>query len=126
MTSTDFTSTYPEEVYAVPSPVTVILDVPWTSLPPEAVELLTKILVAIRTPLEAVRIVHQSNLDMSSWVELPARLIAFIQPPPGLTVYERIQTPTTEMVISEPLSILIADEGAKRKLWNALKTLLPS
>ncbi len=119
-------STFTEEVYAVSSPVTVIVDVPWSSLAPESTELLTKILIAIKSSTDGVRIVHQANLDMSSWAELPARLIAFVQPPPGITLYERILTPKTEMVISEPLSALVANEPAKRKLWAALKNLSPS
>ena len=126
MTYSLFGSTFMEEVYAVSSPVTVVIDVPWSALPPESLELLAKILVAIKSSIEGVRIVHQSNLDMSSWAELPTRLIAFVQPPPGIALYERIETPKTEMVISEPLSVLLANESAKRKLWTALRTLLPS
>ncbi len=121
-----FGTTFHEELYAVSSPVTVIVDVRWSSLSEESVELLTKILFSVRLSPEAVRIVHQPNLDMSSWAELPARLIAFVQPPPGIALYERIVTPKTEMVISEPLSALLANEPAKRRLWVALKTLLPS
>lgn len=126
MSYTLFDNTFIEEVYAVSSPVTVVIDVPWSSLPPESIELLTKILIAINSSTEGVRIVHQPTLDISSWVELPTRLIAFVQPPPGIALYERIETPKTEMVISETLSVLLASESAKRKLWTALRTLLPS
>ncbi len=126
MTYSLFGSTFSEEVYSVSPAVAVIVDVPWNSLPAESTELLSKILVAIKSTTEGVRIIYQPNLDMSSWAELPTRVIGFVQPPVGIALYERIVTPTTEMVISEPLSVLVASEPAKRKLWAALKTLSPS
>jgi hypothetical protein len=126
MAYTFLTTTFPEEVYSVRTPLTAILDTPWSALSPECRELLTKILGAVNHSPESVRLVHQDSLDMSSWVEPPARLVAFVTAPKGITQNEKITTPTTEMVVTEPLSTLLGNEAVKRKFWTAFKTLFPS
>lgn len=123
MTDTEFKIIYPEETYVVPPRVTVILDVPWSSLSSGDTVLLAKILGAVRLSLEAVRIVHQPALDLASWKEKPARILAFVKPPAGIAKYEVIQTDKTAMIISDSLAVLGGDEASKRKLWNALSAL---
>ncbi|HRI78276.1 MAG TPA: hypothetical protein PLR06_01970 [Cyclobacteriaceae bacterium] len=120
--SSQFTAIYPEEVYTIPIPVIVITGDPWTKLTDEHKQLLNKILLSVRQSLTSVRIIHQSEFDVSVLPEKPARIVAFINPPKGLTTYEVIQTGETSVVFAGPLPQLITDEPARRKLWGALKT----
>ena len=121
-----FKSTFNEEVYSIPVPLTVVLDVPWASLKAEHVELLSKILIAVGKSLSGVRIVHQTPFDMSTWSEKPDRVIAFCAPPKGVATYEIIPSAEGTVVFSDPLEILFADDAAKRKLWGTLKALFQS
>jgi len=117
---------YQEEVYGIFSKVAVYIGVPWHELKEEHRLLLSKILHAVRLSLESVRVIHQAQIDLSSWAEKPNRIIAFLAPPKGISTYEIIQSGPTSMVFSDPLEILQSDEAAKRKLWNTLKTLFSS
>lgn len=121
-----FKSTFTEEVYSIPVPLTVVIDVVWGSLKEEQVELLSKILVAVGTSLAGVRIVHQSPFDMSTWSEKPQRVIAFCTPPKGVAAYEVVPSGEGVVVFSDPLEILYSDDAAKRKLWATLKALFQS
>jgi hypothetical protein len=67
--------------------------------------------------------VCQEKLDLSAWADMPSILVAFVAPPPGVVLNEKISTPTTEMVITEPLEVLLSDEGVKRKFWGAFRSL---
>ena len=118
-----FKTIYPEEVYSIPSLVNVVIDTPWTELPAEHQQLLSKILASVRLSLDSVRIVYQRELDLSFWNEKPSRLVAFVQPPKGIETYEALSIGNTSMVLSEPLSSLVNDEASKRKLWDALRNL---
>ncbi|MBL7846618.1 MAG: hypothetical protein JNL40_04045 [Cyclobacteriaceae bacterium] len=121
-----FQTTFPEEVYAVPSPLTVILDRPWSEQPAECREALTKLLAAVRQSPESVRMIHQETLDLSAWAQPPSRLVAFVKPQKGIALNEKISTPATEMVVTEPLSALLTNEESKRKFWTAFRTLFTS
>jgi DNA polymerase III psi subunit len=121
-----FKTTYTEEVYSIPPPPTVVLGSPWNELKQEQQILLSKILQSVKLSLDAVRIVHQTTLDLSCWNEKPHRLLAFVAPPKGVSLYEIIQTGETAVIFADPLEVLHADDGSKRKLWNALKSLYTS
>lgn len=118
-----FDTTYPEEIYAVAPPLTVILDKPWSELPPESRDALTKLLAAVHHSPESVRMICQDHVDLSDWAEPPARLVAFVPPKKGIPLNEKIITPTTGMVITEPLPVLLTNEETKRKFWLAFKSL---
>jgi hypothetical protein len=126
MTYSLFRTTFTEEVYDFPAPLTVVLDKPWSEQPEANREALTKLLAAVGHQPASVRMVHQQKLDLSAWSDMPSKLVAFVSPPPGIALNEKIVTPTTEMVVTEPLGILLTDEGVKRKFWAAFKTLFPS
>ena len=121
--STDFATIYAEEVYSIASPVTIVISVPWSQITEDHRQLLQKILQAVRHSLDSVRIIHQNKFDASAWNEKPSKVVAFIEPPKGLTAYEVIQTGETDVVFSDPLAQLISDDTSKRKLWGALKSL---
>ena len=120
-----FKTIYSEEVYSVPTPVTVVLGAPWKEMKEGDQQLLSKILQAVRLSLDAVRFIYQPHFDLSAWSEKPQRMIAFVPPPKGLSAYEVIQTGETSVIFSDPLEFLNTDDAAKRKLWNTLKTLFP-
>ena len=118
-----FKTIYAEEVYSVPSPVMVVLGIPWKEVKAEHQQLLSKILQAVGLSLDAVRFIYQPHFDLSAWHEKPRRVIAFVPPPKGLSAYDVIQSGETSVIFSDPLEILNTDDAAKRKLWNSLKTL---
>ncbi len=120
-----YASPYQEEVYRIESPVLVILDTRWAEVSAEARELLSKILSAVHCSLDSVRIVYQETLDLSTLPDVPLKVIAFVKAPKGVAVNEKISTPKTDMVVGGALTVLLADEAAKRKFWAALKTLFP-
>jgi DNA polymerase III psi subunit len=119
-----FNSIYGEEIYVVPPNLWVTLDIPWNDVTVDQRELLNKILLAIGSSIEAVRIIHQKSFDVSAWKEKPQHVLAFLVPPKGLTPYEVIQTSETTVIFSASLQQLTSDDTAKRKLWAALKSLL--
>lgn len=121
-----FKTIYEEDVYSIPFPVTIVIGIPWNELKEDHRQLLNKILKAVKLSLEAVRILHQASLDLSSWSEKPGRMVAFVAPPKGFKHYEVIQTGETSVVFSDPLEFLNTDEAAKRNLWIALRALFPS
>ena len=121
--SNQHTAIYTEEVYLIPPPVSVVIGEPWGQLPDEQRQLLNKILQAVRQSLESVKIIYQPEYNAMEWNERPVRIVSFTKPPKGLTLYEVIQTGETAVVFSDPLSQLITDDVAKRKLWSALKSL---
>ncbi|MBL7849375.1 MAG: hypothetical protein JNN04_00640 [Cyclobacteriaceae bacterium] len=121
-----FIATYPEEIYSFHAPLVVVLNKPWSEQSEPSREALTKLLVAVGHRPESVRMVCQEKLDLSGWSDMPERLVAFVEPQPGFVLNEKISTPTTEMVISEPLDVLLRDETVKRKFWAAFKTLFPA
>ncbi len=121
-----FKNTYTEEVYSIAAPVTVIIGVPWSHLKEDQLQLLSKILIAIGKSLEGVKVLEQESFDISSWVEKPSRIIAFIAPPKGLSSYEAVPAGESTVVFSDPLSTLINDDAAKRKLWGTLKAVFQS
>ncbi|MEZ4972179.1 MAG: hypothetical protein R2820_02665 [Cyclobacteriaceae bacterium] len=124
MSNNDLTEfTYPEALYKITSPVAVVLATPWKELKPEEVELLSKILAAVRQSLASVKIVNSKSLDLSHWSEKPAHLLGFGIEMPGVAKYEPIVTPETRMVLADALSVLQHDDDLKKKLWLTLKQL---
>lgn len=120
-----FTTTYSEEIYSFHQPLTVILDKPWSEQKPECKEALAKLLAAVGQSPESVRMVHQEVLDLAAWAEPPTRIVAFVPPPKGVALNERITTPASEIVVTEPLAALLANEESKRKFWTAFRSLFP-
>lgn len=124
MSNTDLLEfTFNEELYKVKTPVTVVLSTPWSDLKSEEVELLSKILAAVRQSLASVRIVCVNKLDLSQWTEKPTYLLGFGITIPGVATYEAITTPETQMVLADALSVLQKEDALKKKLWTTLKQL---
>lgn len=127
MTATNLIEyTYQEEIFAFAPPLTVILDKPWAEQSQSCQEALTKLLAAVGQSPESVRMVHQSTLDLAAWSDPPARIVAFVTPPKGINTNEKITTPKSEIVVTDPLPVLLANEDSKRKFWAAFRSLFPA
>jgi len=114
---------YPDGVYKATSAPVVVLDRPWEKASNEERVLLGKILTAIRHSPESVTIQWQPALDLSQWKAKPAKLIYFGKTVKGIPLYEVITVHGTTLVAAEELSALLQQEGARKKLWTALKTM---
>jgi hypothetical protein len=123
MGTSSFSVIYPEETYQVPLPVTVLIDTPWSELPEELQVLLNKILQAVGQSMASVRILQQATADVSTLVEKPQRVIAFVPPAKGVPLYETVEAGGCKMLFSDPLEKLAGDDASKRKLWNGLKSM---
>ncbi|HZX73514.1 MAG TPA: hypothetical protein VFE57_03775 [Cyclobacteriaceae bacterium] len=121
--------TYAEEIYQIPTSVTVVFTKAWKDISTAEKELLTKITEALRQRinpklgLHAFRIVHVPGFDLSTWSEKPGKLIYFGPAIKGFSLYEVIQAGNTQIVFADALSDLIPNEGNRTKLWQALKQL---
>jgi hypothetical protein len=118
-----FNALYGEEVYDVSPPVAIVLGKSWQDLNEEERQLLSKILLAVKSSVDRVRILHQTKLDLSEWSAKPSRVIAFVAPAKGVGLYEVIRTDSTSIVFSDSPEVLMNDEPAKKRLWLALQTL---
>lgn len=118
----DQDTAYTEELYAIGDRTTLIFTKPWSDVKEADREMLTKMLKAARTSLEAVRIIHQPKLDLAALSPQPARMIYFGEPVSGLGQYECIKTQGT-IVLAPALHELQNDADGKKKLWVALKQL---
>ena len=123
MEDSAFKTIFGVEVYQIASPVAVVIAVPWNDIKEDQRQLLSKILQAVRLSIDSVRILHLTQFDLSSFEEKPSRILAFVAPPKGLASYEVVHTGETSVIFSDTLESLISDDGAKRKLWGALKGL---
>ena len=123
MESQSFQATYQEEIYLVPVPVTIVLACSWNEVVDSFRQPLEKILKALGHSLESVRIIQQSAFDLSALVEKPGRMIVFVNPPKGLTLYEVHTTGATSIVFAGGLEVLTEDDATKRKFWAALQAM---
>lgn len=118
-----FETTFDEELYNIPPPTTIVIDVKWSELPENEILLLSKILGSVKLSLASVRIVESRELDLSSWIEKPAKLIGFGTRITGVGYYDVIETPNTHLLLADRLSILNEDDDLKKSLWICLKQL---
>jgi DNA polymerase III psi subunit len=123
MNESFFESLYAEELYYPAPKTTVVIATAWNKVAEEERQLLSKILGSVKLSLESVRIVEQTQFNLSSWTEKPKKLICFSPAPNALAKHEVIEVEGTSLVLSNSLTELIPDDATKRKLWLALKQL---
>lgn len=121
MSSVLFESLYPEGLFDIHLPPTIILDQPWGSFTSAEKTLLEKILAAIKHSLNSVTIQYQDSLDLSVWVVKPKHVIYFGKPVKGIPLYEMVEANAVSVVASESLKDLSSNEDSRKKLWQALK-----
>jgi hypothetical protein len=115
-------STYHEELYFTRQKVVAVIPVPWIEVTDEEKVLLSKILAAVKQSLDSVVIKHQPLFDLSSWLEKPERVICFSSAE-GLPKYEVLPAQGTSVIVALPLSELLSNDEAKKKLWGGLKAM---
>jgi DNA polymerase III psi subunit len=123
MTDPFVESLYSEELYQPFPKTSIVIGIPWEKVSEEERQLLAKILGAIKLNLDSVRVVEQSQFNLSSWVEKPETVLCFSSASDALNKYEVIEVNGTSLILSDSLSELTADDVSKRKLWLALKQL---
>lgn len=117
-------ATFTEDLYVFPSLTTVVINTKWKNLGEKEIDLLSKILNSVKLSMAAVRIVEMKSLDLSKkWAEKPPRIIGFGIEAPGVTAYEVVTTPETQLVLADNLTTLLGDDQLKKKLWISLKQL---
>jgi DNA polymerase III psi subunit len=112
---------YPEGLFAIALPPTIILGQPWEAFTSAEKTLLEKILTAIKQSLNSVTIQHQDSLDLSVWAVKPKHVIYFGKPVKGIPLYETFEANGVSIVASESLKDLSINEDSRKKLWQALK-----
>jgi len=120
MTEPLISALYPEEIYQLPAKTCVVVK-SWNKLLSEEIQLLSKILGAVRLSLDGVQIVEQSILNITDLSVKPRRIICFTDVAAGLTSFESMEVDGVLLVISPALGDLLKDEAARKKLWGALK-----
>lgn len=121
MNSLLFESLYPEGLFDIALPPTVILDQPWQAITSTEKILLEKILAALKQSLNSVTIHYQDSLDLSIWTVKPKHVIYFGKPVKGIPLYEVVEANEVSIVASESLKNLSTNDDSRKKLWQALK-----
>lgn len=114
---------FQEEIYSIAAKPVVLLQQPWEALSDEEKQLLTKIIAALKTSLDAIVIKSQPVFDLSTWKQKPSRLIYFGEVPKGIPYYEVVQSDGVALVAAASLKDLLPDDAARKQLWGALKQL---
>ena len=114
---------FSDTLYDLPSPVTVVIEKPWTAITLEERTQLSKILNALKLGIDRVRIIHQSSLDLNMLVDSPSHVIVFGLSLSGVNPYEALTVSDKKVVLAESLTSLLPDDAAKKKLWLALKAM---
>lgn len=112
---------FTEELYRLPGKTLVLLPLPWHTVQPNEVLLLSKILGSVRLSLDAVQVISLAEADVESLkIYNPSHVLSF-----GCRLTPNTKPFTTEtingvcIVQSDALSNL--DDPKKKSLWVALK-----
>jgi hypothetical protein len=122
-------SMYPEELYQLSTPATIIIDKPWNTLADLEKEQLQKITEALRQrinpalKLDAFQIIHQKEFNLSLLHSQPSKVIYFGSPIKGLNYFEVIEVNSVKLVLAESLEALTKNEVGRQLLWKALQQL---
>jgi hypothetical protein len=119
--------TFTEELYHLKPRVIVLIPDPWHEVEKQDVELLTKILQAVKISLDGVQVISKSTLDLQELsVYAPESVLSFGTPiVQAKTNYEISRHNGMQILVADKLSVL--DEVKKKILWASLKQMfLPS
>ena len=116
-------SLYPEELYAIPSPVFVIVNKPWADITENERMVLTRMLVAVKLSLASVQILTKKEFTIQVLVAFaPGKVLAFgATLPSAPKLYEHQVIDGTSLIVSESLDHL--DDVKKKNLWLALRQM---
>jgi DNA polymerase III psi subunit len=121
-----FEAVFQEEIYAVRVKPLVVIQESWNTLGPKEKELLSKIIGALKLPIEAIQIISRPDLDIESFKGKVEKIIYFGSNDHGYTNYEPITLSGVSFICSDSLSELLPNEATKKQLWLAMKKLFLS
>lgn len=112
---------YTEELYAIKPKVLIVIASSWSSLQDDEVNLLTKILNAVKLSLSSVQVVTRSAFAVEDFKTFqPSHIISFgAMLKNNTSLYQAIQVNDTSVVLADELRNL--DDARKKNLWLTLK-----
>jgi hypothetical protein len=117
------THLYQEDLYKIPSSLTVIIPQQWHKILEEEKALLAKILSSVKVSMDSVAIVTQQHLDWEALaVFKPAKVLIFgshVQA--DIKPYESTKLNGITLIKADDLATL--DDTKKKSLWIALKQM---
>jgi DNA polymerase III psi subunit len=119
--------TFTEELYNLKPRVIVLIPDLWPEVEKKDIELLQKILQAVKISLDGVQVISKSTLDLQELsVYAPEWVLSFGTPLTQVkTKYEISGHHGMKVLVADKLSLL--DEAKKKILWVSLKQMfLPS
>lgn len=118
-----FESVFQEEVYFIKPKLVIVIENPWQSLNEPEIELLKKIIGALKISLESIQLVSQSHLKISSFEKRTNKLIYFGANAGDFANYQTHTFSDITFICSEALSQLLINEVARKQLWAGLKNM---
>lgn len=118
-----FDSVFQEEIYQIKSKPLVVIEQPWEKLGASEKELLSKIIGALKIPLDAINIVVRPALQPEEFNAQDVKMIYFGKNLGDYKTYEPHQVSGASFICSESLSQLLTNDAGKKQLWLAMKKL---
>ncbi|HRJ28335.1 MAG TPA: hypothetical protein PLV21_10955 [Cyclobacteriaceae bacterium] len=115
--------TFAEDLYKIPGRVIILVPQVWSSLNPNEIELLSKILGAVKLTMAQVQILVKEKVDLTE--------LQVFNPPVVLSFGSKIKQVNTPYQVNtwNGAQVLEADmlgafdEAKKKQLWTALRAL---
>ena len=118
-----FRTTFQEEIFQIKQKPIVVINETWEELGDKERELLTKIISALKISIDAITVVSQPTLQITSYYNKTNKLIYFGELPSGVLHYEMLESGDVSFICSESLTQLIDNEPARKQLWQGLRRL---
>jgi DNA polymerase III psi subunit len=118
-----FGTMYQEEIYQIRQKPVVVINEDWEKLGDNERDLLSKIISALKISVDAITIITQPTLRITSFHGKTSKLIYFGELPAGVSYYEILESDGLEFICSQSLSQLIDNEPARKQLWQGLRKL---
>jgi hypothetical protein len=114
---------YQEEIYNIRGKTFIVIPTTWSELTDDDIQLLNKILAAVKLSLSSVRIVTLPSLENTAQLpENASGMILFgVRTDPSIRLYQPSKWIGTPIIVAEALHLL--DEPKKKNLWAALKSM---
>ncbi len=118
--------TFTEEIYTIPGKVVVITPKKWSSMEAKEIELLGKILHAVKLDIYGVQLIHSPTCKVDDLNSLsPKAIISFgSEVDPSIPFYEVTRINDVPVLNSHALKSF--DEAQKKRLWSALQEMFTS
>ncbi len=116
---------FQEELYHVSIKTCVVLSTPWDSIPETDKVLLTKILGALKLSLAAVQCITRPAFSVTDFKSNPLLYIISFGSSyaESQVLYEPMEKDGIQLILSESLTVLTADDSKRKNLWAGLKKM---